>query len=179
MAETAPNPPPTSTPPVQLPKLDPKAIIDTAIAVITKPREFYKGIKDEQGFVKCLTFSVPMGIAMGVFALVRWLVYGFWVQQAIRDLVQQAVGGLVGPFIGGFILYGICLAFGSKASWEPSIRIAAYAYAVGPVAMVCLLVPWIGWIGAVAAACYAIYLLYVGAKELNFAPAPAAPPPAP
>jgi hypothetical protein len=182
------NTPPSAPQGPQMPPIDPKALIDTAIAVIKNPTEFFKGIKAETGFQKCLVFSVAMGVVYGVLAFVVTLIrfsmimgFGFAFGSAIGALIGGAIAGILGPFIGGLIIWGISLAFGSKATWEPSVRIAAYAMALAPVnAAVSFigLVPYIGWVSilvSLAVGVYGIYICVMGAKVLNFEPAPSAP----
>jgi hypothetical protein len=177
MPDSSSNPPPAA--PTRIPPFDPRSFVETALAVLTSPQEFFKGVKAEQGFVKCLLFSIPIGLVAGVLALASALVHGGGLGLGLGLLVQYAIGGLLGPFIAGLVVWGISLAYGSKVSFEPSVRIAAYASAVAPIAMACTFVPWIGWIGALLAVAYGVYLMVLGAQALNFEePTSAAPPPA-
>jgi hypothetical protein len=180
MAET--NTPPSAP---QMPPVDPKKLVDTAVAVLKNPTEFYKGIKAETGFQKCLIFSIAMGVIYGVLAFcssLLWLSihvgFGFAIAAAVTALITGVISGAIGPFIGGIIIWAICLAFGSKATWEPSVKIAAYSMAVYPISALGGFVPWVGWLISLAAGCYGIYIIVMGAKVLNFdaPPAAAAPP---
>ncbi len=174
----------------QIPQVDPKNLVDTAVAVLKNPTEFYKGIKGETGFQKCLLFSVAAGVVYGalvgvagfLWALIGGM-FGAAIVALIVGLIIGAICGVLGAFIGGFVVWGVSLIFGSKAPWEPSIRIAAYAMAVMPVfALGAFLpmVPVIGMLLSLAAGIYSIYMCVMGARVLNFdaPPAAAAPPPA-
>ncbi len=179
------NTPPTASGGPQLPPIDPKALVDTAIAVIRNPTEFYRSIKGETGFQKCLIFSVACGVVNGILAFAANLLWvsihmgvGLAIAAAFGALLGGIISGVLGPFIGGLIVWGISLAFGSKASWEPSIRIAGYSMAVAPFAGLSSFVPYVGWVIALAAWGYGIYICVQGAKVINFdaPPAPTVPP---
>jgi hypothetical protein len=175
MTETS-VPPPQQTSRPGLPPVDPSALVATFVAVLKAPAQFFKTIKDEKGFQKCLVFSVAMSVVAGVVSALWPLLHG-QVITALAVIVGTVIfGGILGPFIGGLIIWIISMIFGSKAPYEPSVRISAYAYAVGPIVAVCNLVPFIGWLAGLVVWVYGIYIAYLGAKELNFEPAPAAPP---
>ncbi len=185
MPETSPNP---TTPPPQppslpaLPPIDPKALLATAIAVVKNPTEFFRGIKGETGFAKCLVFSVAAAAVYGVLIFLSTLIFvsvltgfGFAFIAAIQGLIVAVlVGGLIGPFLGGLVVWGVSMIFGSKAPYEPSVRIAAYSMAVMPAVGLLSFIPVLGWILMVVPYAYAIYIAVMGAKVLNF-DAPAAP----
>ncbi len=187
MSETSPNPttpplPPPSSGPA-LPPIDPRALLATAIAVVKNPTEFFKARKGETGFVHCLVFSVAAALVYGALTFLSTLLYvslalgfGAGLVGAIMALVQAAIMGVVGPFLGGLIVWGVSLIFGSKAPYEPSVRIAAYSMAVLPVSGLCSFVPLIGLLGMLAAGVYSIYIAVMGARVLNFDSPPAATP---
>lgn len=184
--------PEISTPPTRpqgaLPPIDLRALADTAVAVIRNPTDFYRGIKAETGFQKCLVFSIAMGVIYGVLCFVGTLLafsisagVGPAVLAALRTLIAGVFSGLIAPFVGGFLIAVISVVFGSKGPWEPSVRIAAYSMAVAPVAGAGILVSFVPLIGGVvaivvglAAWCYGIYICYLGAKVINFEAPPAA-----
>ena len=181
MAESLPNPSPSqgqgSAPGVPL--FDPNALVATFVAVLKAPTDFFKSVKEERGFQKCLVFSVAMLVVYGVLAALTLFFHGLG-GFALRTLLQAAILGLIGPFIGGGILWVVCLVFGSKAPYEHSARISAYSTAVAPVAGACMLVPFIGWLGAWVAWIYGIYLVVMGRRRSTSSPAaPPASPPAP
>jgi hypothetical protein len=175
MTETS-VPPPQQTSSPGLPPVDPSALVATFVAVLKAPAEFFKSIKDEKGFQKVLVFSVAAWVVYGVLMLVERILYGWGVGHGIRDLVQAVISGFLGPFIGGAILWVICMVLGSKAPYEPAVRICGYSYAVLPIIGLCMLVPWIGWLAALVVGIYGIYIVVMGARTLLFEPAPAAPP---
>ena len=191
MSETSPNP--TTPPPPQqtggpvLPPIDPKALLATALAVVKNPTEFFKGKKGETGFVNCLVFSVAAAAVYGVIVFLSTFLlglrfsFGFALGAAFTNLIVGVlVGGLVGPFFGGLIVWGVSLIFGSKAPYEPSVRIAAYTSALLPamgVASFLVVLPYILYVlVSLALTAYAIYIAVMGARVLNFDAPPAATP---
>ncbi len=175
MPETAPNPPPSAP---GIPPVDPNALVATALAVLKTPADFFRSIKDEKGFQKPLTFSVAV---WAVYAVLRLLypLFHLHIGSVIGVLVVAAIFAFVWPFVGGIILWAICMAFGSKATWERAVPIVAYSSVVvvasGIASLLLILTyamaPLVMLVG-LAAAIYGIYLCYVGAKALMFEPTP-------
>lgn len=187
MPDTSPNPttPPPSQPSLPaLPPIDPRALVATALAVVTNPTEFFRSIKGETGFAKCLVFSVAAAVVYGVLVFLSNFLWGlrvgvgFAISTAFTALIVGViVGGFVGPFLGGLVVWGLSLIFGSKAPYEPSVRIAAYSAALLPawgVASFLVVVPFVYWLVWLALCAYGVYIAVMGAKVLNF-DAPAAP----
>ncbi len=187
MSETSPTPtsPPPSTGPV-LPPIDPRALVATAIAVVKNPTEFFKGKKGETGYVNCLVFAVAAAAVYGALVFVSSFLWGlriglgFAISAAFTGLIVSViVGGLIGPFLGGLIVWGVSLIFGSKAPYEPSVRIAAYSSAVLPamgVASFIAIVPVLYPLVSLALSAYGIYIAVMGARVLNFDAPPTATP---
>lgn len=185
VSETSPNPPPPAPPygPV-LPTIDPAALAATALAVVSNPSEFFKAIKHEEGYTKCLVFSVAAAAVYGALLSISTFLsglgvgLGFAIGAAIRALIAAVIlGGLLGPFVGGIVVWGASLVFGSKAPHPPSIRIAAYSSALLPalgLAHFLSFVPFVYPLAKLALAAYAIYVAVMGARVLNFE-APGAP----
>lgn len=190
VSETSPNP--TTPPPSQpsqpssgpvLPPIDLRALVATALAVVKSPAEFFRGIKDEIGFVKCLVFSVAAAVVYGGLVFFSSFFLGLRIGfvsaigTAFTELIKGViVGGIVGPFLGGLIVWGVSLVFGSKAPYEPSVRIAAYSSALLPaVGLASFIVglSFIFWIVTLAILAYGIYIAVTGAKILNFDAPPA------
>ena len=181
MPETAPNP--SSSPAPGIPPVDPNALVKTAVAVLTAPAAFFKSIKDDKGFQKPLVFSFAVWAVYAVFRLLYPL-FHLQIVGVIATIIGAAIGAVLTPFLGGIILWAICMAFGSKATWERAVPIAAYSSVVGIVSGVASLLLIVSWalaplvmlIGLVAWI-YGIYLCYVGAKAIMFEPAPEPPKP--
>ncbi|HET6411862.1 MAG TPA: YIP1 family protein [Anaeromyxobacter sp.] len=178
MADTSPTPPPPPPQPKPgSPIVDPAALLATFFSVIRGPGEFFKSAKEEKGLQRCVTFSVASWLVFGVLMLLERILYGHGFGAGVRELVQNVIFGFLGPFIDGLIIWIVCLILGSKAPYEPSVRIASYASAVMPIVGVFMLVKWIGWLGAVAACVYGLYIVVLGARTLNFEPPPPPSPP--
>ncbi len=174
MADAPTNAP--SSPP-GLPPIDPAAILNTAVAVLRSPADFYRSVKDDKGFQKVVVFSVIMYAVYGVCSMVWPLIHGY-VGAAVAALVVAIISGLIAPFLGGLILWAICLAFGTKEKWERAVLIAGYATAIMLGAAVGALLPYVGVLIGLAAWLYGLYILWVGAKTLMFEATTEAPRPA-
>ncbi len=175
MPETAPNPPPSSPAP-GIPPVDPNALIATAVRVVKTPADFFRSIKDDKGFQKPLTFSVAVYLVYSVLVAVYPIAHGAVVPSIISIILTTLIGGIAGPFIGGIIIWAICLAFGSKATWDRAVPIAAYSSVVAIGAGIAALLLFVSYalsalVGLVVWL-YGLYLCYVGAKALMFEPAP-------
>jgi hypothetical protein len=176
MPETPSNPPPSpQKAPPGIPAIDPNAIMATVLAVLKTPVDFYKSIKDEKGFQKPVMFSVIMYAVYGVCSMVWPIIHG-WATGAVTALVLAVVMGVIAPFLGGIIVWAVCMAFGSKATWERAVPIAGYATAAMLGVGIGVIVPGIGWVIQLVSYLYGLYLCFVGARTLMFEPTPDAKP---
>ncbi len=179
MPENASSPPPSGPAPA-IPPIDPKALIDTAMAVLTKPAEFFKNLKEEKGYQKILIFSIAMCLVYAVLAQLWSLVHVSVVGAIVSIILTTVIGGIVGPFLGGIVIWAISMAFGSKATWEKAVPIAGYAAAVMPLYGVAALLLFVSWglysLLALLVGLYHLYICYLGAKARLFEPTPEAKP---
>jgi hypothetical protein len=179
MAEFDPNPPAAAPTPSAVPPFDPKAVLDAAIAVVTKPAEFFASakIKGEVGFVPMIIFAVCMGVVAGVLGAVvvilKSLTFGaagaaFGVFAAIGGIILQPIFAVIAVFVGGGIVHVIALISGGKGTYEQSARIAAYSLAVVPIAAVLGLLPIapiLAWLYGLYITALGIFALHEGAKR--------------
>jgi hypothetical protein len=160
----------------QIPPIDPSAIVNTAVAVLKAPGEFFKNLKDEKGFQKILVFSIAMYLVYAVLAQISTIVHGAVIGAIVSIVLTALIGGIVGPFLGGVIIWAISMAFGSKATWERAVPIAGYATAIMPaygVAALFLLVSYgLYALLSLVVGLYGLYIVWVGAKARMFEPAP-------
>jgi hypothetical protein len=172
--------PETSPEKSALPPVDTNAIFSTFLSVLKAPADFFKNMKEQKGFTGYLVFSVAMCLVGSVLTAVFPIVHGVIVPAIINIVIYTVVGGIAGPFIGAFIIWGICLAFGSKATWEKAFPISAYAMAVQPIsgllALVAFVSPGIAGILSLVVWLYSLYICFVGAKARMFEAAPEAKP---
>jgi hypothetical protein len=171
------NSPPASP---QVPPVDPSAIINTAMAVLTKPAEFFKNLKDEKGYQKILVFSIAMNLLYAVLSQIWPLVHGMVVGAIVNIVLISVIGGIVGPFLGAIIIWAVCMAFGSKATWEKAVPIAGYGMAIMPLYGVAALLLFVAWglysLLSLAVGLYGLWICYLGAKARMFEAAPEAKP---
>lgn len=172
---------------------DPRAILSTAVSVLRAPRQFFLTVKHEEGFREGLVFSVAMCFAYGVLSTLFTMFLGTIVPGILIVIATTLIGGLAGPFVGAFVLWAICLVFGSKATWKRAFPIAAYSMAALPISGVVLLfVVLLTFLSATLVPqllllsiglsylaplvwLYQLWICYVGARVLMFEPAPGAP----
>lgn len=180
MSETPPTVPPNqgpapSPPAPAAPVFDIKAIVDAFVRVLTRPSEFWASVREQRGFGPPIIFAVVMGLVAGVVGAIL-AVTGLGM---LLGGVGGAIGGVVGVagiitmpiayaigcFIGGGIVYLIALIAGGKADYEQSVRIASYASAVGPIAVVVSFVPLLGIVPSL----YGLYLVALGVIAIEVA----------
>ena len=102
-------------------------IMDTAIAVITKPTEFYRGMAKTGGFGDPLVFMVVMGTIAGVVQAVLAFVHlipFFSVITALAAIIYFPIAMVIGGFIGAAIMFVIWKLMGSNESYERPIAAA-------------------------------------------------------
>ncbi len=179
MPENSPNQSSSPSPAPALPPVDPAALVNTAIAVLKAPGEFFKNLKEEKGYQKILVFSVAMYLVYSVLAQIWAIAHGAVVSAIVNIVLMTVIGGIVGPFLGGIIIWAICMAFGSKATWEKAVPIAGYAMAIMPLYGVAALLLFVSWglysLVSLAVGLYGLYIVWVGAKARMFEAAPPAP----
>jgi len=177
MADSLPNPPSSPAPAPAAPAFDPKAILDTFVAVITKPADFFASaaIKEQKGFGPPLIFAVVMGLAAGIVgAIVAILHLGVLagplggavgVGMGIAGIIISPIVAVIAAFIGGAIIHVIALIASGKGTYETSVRIGCYAMAVYPVRALLDILPPLG----VLASLYGLYIIALGIIALHAA----------
>lgn len=122
-------------------------IVDTVIAVITKPAEFYRGMAKSGGFGDPLVFMVVMGAVAGVVQAVLGIVHlipSLSVVTSLGAIIYFPIAVLIGGFIGAAIMFVIWKLMGSNESYETAYRCGAYAAAVMPITAVLGAIPYVG-----------------------------------
>jgi len=143
----------------------PAVILDAFKRVLARPSEFYASVKDQAGLGPPLVFALAMGVAAGVITAVLSLV---GLRGAAGALAGAAVGfgaillspifTMIGVVIGGAVAHVISLIAGGKGTFEQSLRVAAYASAVMPIAALVGFVPLVNILPSL----YGLYLVAIG-----------------
>lgn len=138
----------------------------TALAVLRGPAEFYESIRGEAGLRRCLVFSVAALSLAGAELWITSLIVGGGAFMALVA-VYFLLLGLLTPFMGGMVVWVAGQFLGGKAGYATSIRIAAYSYAVVPIAVGLSLA--FGVVGALPVL-YGLFVVITGVKVLSAEP---------
>jgi hypothetical protein len=152
-------------------KIDFAELIQTAVKVITKPRDFFYEMPKTGGFANPLIFAVFMGVIAGVvYAAIGILGLGY-MQTGVRSglfmLIYMPIGAIIGSFIGGAILFVIWKLMGSEENYETAFRCVAYLMALSPVVALLALIPYAG--GIINLAIYT-YFIVIASTEVHNIP---------
>ena len=144
-----------------------KGFIDTWMAVIETPSNFYEKMPTTGGYIEPLKFVVicdlPAAILIGIL-YGGILSYSFGIMGIIGFILFPALAlllGIIGAFIASILIdIGVTIFAGeNKKPFESTFRIVSYSSAV-------FIVSWVPLLGSLIAL-YGIYLLIVGIKKVH------------
>lgn len=161
--------------------MDFNAIIKRVIAIITKPKDEWEVIKNEQMSVADMytKYAIILAAIPAVFGFIGWVavgksVMGFTLRVPVGRALMWAiftyVGSLVATYILAMIIDALAPSFGAQKDMNRSLKVTIFSYTAAWVAGVFYLIPSLG-ILAMIAAIYTWYLLFLGMKSLKEAPA--------
>ena len=140
------------------------AMPQTAINVITKPAEFFRGMPKTGGFLEPLVFAVIMGLIAGIIQAILGFIglghaggYGGGMMAGFGVIIFMPIAVAIGSFIGAAILFVIWKLMGSQENYETAYRCGAYLMALAPITAIISAVPYAG--GLVNMAIYVFYLV--------------------
>jgi hypothetical protein len=142
-------------------------MLNTAIAVITNPVEFFRGMAKTGGFVEPLIFMVATGVISGVIRAVLGLFHFGMVgstMAALASIILVPIFVLIFGFVGAAILFGIWKLMGSNESYETAYRCGAYASAISPILAVLGIIPYVGGLIGLA---WMLFLLVNASVEVH------------
>ncbi|MFP4084692.1 MAG: YIP1 family protein [Desulfonatronovibrio sp.] len=126
-----------------------QGIVQSAIDVITKPRDFFSRLSSTGGFLSPLIFMVVMGVVAGlilsVLSLVNLTPVGAVAAGLASFIIMPIVIAVFG-FVGAAVLFVIWKLTGSQKSYETAYRGMAYTSAILPITTVLDLIPYLGGI---------------------------------
>lgn len=132
-------------------KLDPaeevKNIMPAAIAVITGPADFFRGLPKSGGYLRPLLFIVVLSAVSGLLgALLSLAGLGpaSGLATGLFAIVLMPILAAIFGFIAAAILFVIWKLMGSRESFETAYRCLAYTAAIMPVTTVLNLIPYVG-----------------------------------
>jgi hypothetical protein len=142
-------------------------ILDTVVAVITKPAEFFRGMPKTGGFGDPLIFMIVMGVVAGLVRAVLGLVHlgaVLSVGMALASIVLTPILVAILGFVGAGILFLIWKLMGSQESYETSYRCMAYMSAISPITALLQAVPFVG---ALAGLAWGLWLVVLASVEVH------------
>lgn len=142
--------------------VDIESIKSKAIAVITKPVEFYRAMPATGGLKDPVIFLVVMSLITGIIRAILAIFSSIGI--ALGALILTPVFALIFGFVGAAIVFVIWKLMGSSQNYETAYRCLAYASAIMPINTLLSLVPYLG---GVAASAWGFYLVYVASIEVH------------
>jgi len=122
-------------------------IVQTFVAVVTRPAEYFAAMPRTGGFVQPLIFMVLMGVAAGVVHALLGLfglLPGVSGAMALAAIVLAPILIAIFGFVGAAILFVIWKIMGSEQSFETAYRCTAYGSAISPLTQILSVVPYLG-----------------------------------
>jgi hypothetical protein len=133
--------------------IDFRAMLQTAIKVVTSPPAFFREMPKTGGYAEPLLFMVVMGVVNGLVTAVLGLfglTFIFSMGMAIASIIIYPVMYAVFGFIGAAIVYVIWKLMGSQENYETAYRCVAYIAAFMPIVSVIDIIPYIGVLAGIA-----------------------------
>jgi hypothetical protein len=152
-----------------------QSFIRTAIAVITQPVGFFRGIQRQGDFINPLIFAVICAVISGLLSGIL----GFLIALVSNSGAGAAFGSLfgaifivpiataIGLFIGAGIYYLLVMfLIKPNSGFEATFRVVAYASAVQLVSWLSA-IPILGILIAIVVGLYSLYLVVMGIREVH------------
>lgn len=148
-----------------------EAIPQTALNIITKPSEYFKGMSKTGGFVEPLVFAMTMGVISGILQLIinvigfgRYTGYGNGLIAGLGMIIKMPIYMAIGSFIFAGILFLIWKFMESQENYETAFRCNAYLTALVPVTTMVGVIPYGNIINTII---YVFYLVMVSVHTHN------------
>jgi hypothetical protein len=160
--------------------MDFNAIIKRVIAILTKPKEEWEVIKNEEMSVSDMYTKYAMILAAipAVCSFIGWVVVGrsvltfSWKMPVGTGLILAVftyIAALAGTYILAFVVDALAPNFGSDKDMNKSLKVTVFAYTASWVGGVFYLIPNLS-ILAIIAGIYSLVLLFSGLKSLKHPP---------
>jgi hypothetical protein len=150
--------------------LDLARMPDQAIGVITAPREFFKSMPRDGGYLDPIVFLLVMGIAATLIQIVLGFIgfgQGAFTGMAMAGLFTIIILPLfllVASFIIAAVAFVIWRFLGSQQTFETAYRCTAYMSAIAPIAALLGAIPYLGTIAHVA---WGTVLMIIASVEVH------------
>jgi len=143
------------------------SILPNAIAVITRPVDFYRQMAKKGGFAAPLVFMVACGVAGGLVKAILFAVglgAGVGAGVALASIVIMPAFIAIGGFIGAAVVFVVWKILGSNEDYETAYRCMAYSGAITPITTLVQAVPYLGIIVSLA---WGTYLIVCASTEVH------------
>jgi hypothetical protein len=129
------------------------AMPQTAINVVTRPADFFRGMSKTGGFLEPLVFAVIMGFIAGIIQVILNILglgpaagYGHsgGMTSSLAAVIFMPIAMAIGSFIGAAILFIIWKLMGSQEDYETAYRCGAYMAALLPITAIIGAIPYVG-----------------------------------
>lgn len=161
--------------------MDFNAIIKRVIAIITKPVDEWKVIKEEQMTVVDMytKYAIILAAIPAIAGLIGNMAVGrSFMGHTIRVPFSNSfmwtiftyILTLGGVYVMGLIIDLLASTFGAEKNFVASLKVALFSYTAAWVAGIFYLIPALS-ILAMIGGLYSLYLLYIGIKEVKNPPA--------
>jgi hypothetical protein len=142
-------------------------IVQDALAVITKPAEFYRGMAKKGGFGPPLVFMVVMGVVAGLVRAVMAMIgigAGAGVGMGLAAVILVPVLLAVLGFVVAAVFFVLWKIMGSGEDYETAYRCMAYSCAITPLTTLIEPVPYLGSLVALA---WGTWLIVCASTEVH------------
>jgi len=157
--------------------MDFNAIIKRVIAILTKPKEEFEVIKNEQMSVADMytKYAIILATIPAIAGFIGWVAigksFGFAtlripVGRALVWAVLQYVMSLAAAYVLALIVDALAPSFGAQKDMNRSLKVVIFSYTASWVGGIFYLIPALSIIAAIAGF-YTLYLLYTGLKSLK------------
>lgn len=148
--------------PSTFPFIDFQMFKTQALAVITKPADFFRAMPLTGGLKEPFVFVV----AVGIIAAVLQAVFAVFISigTAVATLLFTPVILGIFSFVGAGVAFLIWKMMGSSHNYEVAYRCIAYSFAILPINLILSVIPYAG---GVAGTAWGMYLAYVASVEVH------------
>ena len=144
-----------------------KSVFATAMAVITKPTQFFDTMPKSGGFLPPLIFLVVVSFVSSVIqsacGLFR-LGLGGSLVMLLGSIILAPILVAIFGFVGAAILFVIWKLMGSNEQYETAYRCAAYAAAIMPIRALLSFLPYVGILVGLI---WGLYLLVTASVQVH------------
>jgi len=154
--------------------MDFNAIINRVIALITKPKEEWDVIKNENMTISDMfvKYALILAAIPPVAGFLGYLINGVPMGRSIKYLIFMYIFSIVTPVILGFLIDVLAPSFGSKKDLVASMKIAVFSSFPVWVVGILFIIPSveIRYLPLIVGGLYSFYLFYLGLQAIKEPP---------